>query len=76
MNTFDLNLVSIAKKSGGDKYSGDLGDGNPVDIYIPQNISREVSNNPISILKFIVSDIEINNSYTIILQPVHFKWDT
>jgi len=67
MNTFTLNLVSIAKKSGGDKYSGDLGDEKPTDIYIPQNISREVSNNPISTLKFTLSDIEITNSYTITL---------
>ena len=67
MNTFNLNLVSIAKKSGGDKYSGDLGDENTTDIYVPQNISREINNNPIPILKFTLSDTEINNSYTITL---------
>ena len=67
MNTFNLNLVSIAKKSGGDKYSGDLGDEKLTDIYVPQNISRELSNKPISILKFSLSEIEIDNSYTITL---------
>lgn len=67
MNTFKLNLTSTAKKSGGDKYSGDLGDEKPTDIYIPQIISRESSSTPISIINFTLSDVEIENSYTIIL---------
>lgn len=67
MNTFILNLVSTAKKSGGDKYSGNLGDEKPTDIYIPQIISRELSNAPISTINFILSDVEIENSYIIIL---------
>ena len=67
MNTFKLNLTSTAKKSGGDKYSGDLGDEKSTDIYIPQIISRESSITPNSIINFTLSDVEIENSYTIIL---------
>ena len=67
MNTFRLNLVSIAKKSGGDKYSGNLGDEKPTDIYIPQIISRELKNTPVSTINYTLSDIEINNSYCIVL---------
>jgi tryptophanyl-tRNA synthetase len=67
MNTFKLNLTSTAKKSGGDKYSGDLGDEKSTDIYIPQIISRESSTTPNSIINFTLSDVEIENSYTIML---------
>jgi hypothetical protein len=67
MNTFKLNLVSTAKKSGGDKYSGDLGDEKLTDIYIPQTISRELTSTPVSTVSFTLSDAEIDNSYTIIL---------
>ena len=67
MNTFKLNLVSIAKKSGGDKYSGDLGDEKPTDIYIPQTISRELTNTPVPTINITLTDVENINSYTITL---------
>ena len=67
MNTYRLNLISIAKKSGGDKYSGDLGDEKSTDIYIPQIISRELTSTPVSTINFILSYTEIDNSYTITL---------
>jgi len=67
MNTFILNLVSTAKKNGGDKYSGDLGDEKHTDIYIPQIISRELKNTPVSKINFTLSDTEIDKSYTITL---------
>ena len=67
MTAFKLNLISIAKKNGGDKYSGDLGDEKPTDIYIPQNISRKSGGKPLSILDFSLSDKELDISYCITL---------
>lgn len=36
-----LKLKKAARKSGGDRYEGDIGDVRPFVVYIPQHISRE-----------------------------------
>ena len=70
MSSYIFKLSSAAKKSGGDKYSADLGDEKPTDIYIPQVISRNGSAKPLDEIKVTISEEELIDSYNVGIEKV------
>ena len=70
MSSYIFKLSSVAKRSGGDKYSADLGDEKPTDIYIPQVISRNGSSKPRDEIKVTISEQELNGSYNVNIDKI------